>query len=181
VTAEVAFRPELVDPTAFIAPGAVVRGDVKIGPQSSVWFQAVLRGDTEPIRIGGRSNVQDGAVLHADPGFPCNVGDGVTIGHRAVVHGAIVEDNVVIGMGSIILNGAKIGRDSIIAAGAVVTEGSEIPPGSLALGVPAKIRRTLTPEEIEHNRHAADHYVENAKRYNLRPASGASIRGERPA
>jgi carbonic anhydrase/acetyltransferase-like protein (isoleucine patch superfamily) len=168
--AEITFRSELVDPTAFIAPGAVVRGDVSIGPHASIWFQAVIRGDTEPIRIGSRSNVQDGAVLHADPGFPCTIGDGVTIGHRAIVHGATVEENVVIGMGSIILNGARIGRDSIIAAGAVVTEGTEIPPGSLAMGVPAKVRRTLTPEEIEHNRMSAEHYVENAKRYAERPA-----------
>jgi carbonic anhydrase/acetyltransferase-like protein (isoleucine patch superfamily) len=177
MTSRVTFRSELVDPTAFIAPGAVVRGDVAIGPRSSVWFQAVIRGDTEPIRIGSRSNVQDGAVLHADPGYPCTIGDGVTIGHRAIVHGATVEENVVIGMGSIVLNGARIGRDSIVAAGAVVTERTEIPPGSLALGVPAKVRRALTPEEIEHNRLSAAHYVENAKRYDERAARD----GERPA
>ncbi len=162
---KITFRSELVDPSAFIAPGAVVVGDVTIGPQSSVWFQAVLRGDCEAIRIGSRSNVQDGAVLHADPGLPCIIGDGVTIGHQAIVHGATVGDNVVVGMGSIVLNGAKIGRDSIIAAGAVVTEGADIPPGSLVMGLPGKVRRAVTPEEIEHNRYAAEHYMENAKRY----------------
>jgi len=162
------FRPDLVDPTVYIAAGAVIVGDVTIGPQSSVWFLAVIRGDCEAIRIGSRSNVQDGCVLHADPGFPCTIGDAVTIGHRAIVHGATVEDNVVIGMGSIILNGAKIGRDTIIAAGAVVTERADIPPGSLVMGIPGKVRRGLTPEEIAYNRLAAEHYVENAKRYRQR-------------
>src|SRR5580693_4230045 len=110
------FRPEQIHPTVFLAPGSVVVGDVTIGEQSSVWFQAVIRGDTEAIRIGRRSNVQDGAVLHADPGFPCSLGDGVTVGHRAIVHGATVADNVTIGMGAIVLNGAKIGADSIVGA-----------------------------------------------------------------
>ncbi len=174
---DITHRSELVDPSAFVAPGAVVVGDVTIGPQSSIWFQAVLRGDCEAIRVGSRSNVQDGCVLHADPGFPCTIGDGVTIGHRAIVHGATVGNNVVVGMGSIVLNGAKIGRDSIVAAGAVVTEGADIPPGSLVMGVPGKVRRALTSEETEYNRHAAQHYVENAKRYGERPTSSS----ERPA
>ncbi len=170
MSSRIAHRSELVDPSAFIAPGAVVVGDVTIGPQSSVWFQAVIRGDCEAIRIGSRSNVQDGCVLHADPGFPCTIGDGVTIGHRAIVHGATLQDNVVVGMGAIVLNGARVGRDSIIAAGAVVTEGADIPPGSLVMGMPGKVRRALTPEETQYNRHAAEHYVENAKRYGARPA-----------
>jgi carbonic anhydrase/acetyltransferase-like protein (isoleucine patch superfamily) len=164
-SSKVSFRSDLVDPSAFIAPGAVVAGDVTIGPQASVWFQAVIRGDCEAIRIGARSNVQDGSVLHADPGFPCTIGEGVTIGHRAIVHGATVEDNVTVGMGSIILNGARIGRDSIIAAGAVVTEGAEVPPGSLVMGVPGQVRRAVTPEEIERNCRSAAYYVENATRY----------------
>jgi carbonic anhydrase/acetyltransferase-like protein (isoleucine patch superfamily) len=168
MSAKIAHRSELVDASAFIAPGAVVVGDVTIGPGSSVWFQAVLRADCEAIRIGRRSNVQDGCVLHADPGFPCTIGEGVTIGHRAIVHGATVGDNVMVGMGAILLNGAHVGPDSIIAAGAVVPPGADIPPGSLVMGVPGKVRRAVTQEEIEHNRAAAEHYVENAKRYDPR-------------
>ncbi len=160
-----AFRPDQVAATAFIAPGAAVVGDVTLGENASVWFAAVLRGDTEPIRVGARTNIQDGSVLHADPGFPCTLGEGVTVGHRAIVHGAVIEDNVLIGMGAIVLNGAHIGRDSIIAAGAVVTQGAEIPPGSLVMGMPAKVKRPLKPEEIEANRLAAQHYVENAARF----------------
>lgn len=162
---QITFRPELAAATAFIAPGAVVVGDVTLGPDSSVWFQAVIRGDCEAIRIGARSNVQDGCVLHADPGFPCTIGEGVTIGHRAIIHGATVGDNVVVGMGSILLNGARVGENSIIAAGAVVTEGAEIPPGSLVMGMPGKVKRTLTPEEIERNRRSAEHYVHNVQHY----------------
>jgi carbonic anhydrase/acetyltransferase-like protein (isoleucine patch superfamily) len=153
------------DPSVFIAAGAVVVGNVAIGAESSVWFNAVIRADAEAVSLGRRTNVQDGCVLHADPGYPCRIGDGVTVGHRAIVHGAIVDDNVVIGMGAIVLNGAKIGRDSLIAAGAVVTEGSEVPPGSLVVGMPGKVKRPLKLEEIERNRRAAEHYVENAKQY----------------
>lgn len=163
----VRFQPELIDPSAFIAPGAHVMGDVTIGAESSVWFNAVLRGDTDSIRVGRRSNLQDGCVLHADFGLPCTIGDGVTVGHQAIVHGATVENNVIIGMGAIILNGARIGENSIIAAGALVTEGTIIPPNSLAMGMPAKVKRTLSMEEIERLRQSADHYVENAKRYKL--------------
>jgi carbonic anhydrase/acetyltransferase-like protein (isoleucine patch superfamily) len=161
----VRFQPELIDPSVFIAPGAHIVGDVTIGPESSVWFNAVLRGDTDSIRVGRRSNLQDGCVLHADRGLPCTIGNDVTVGHLAIVHGATVEDNVVIGMGSIVLNGARVGANSIIAAGALVTEGCVIPPNSLAMGMPAKVKRTLSMEEIERNRQSATHYVENAKRY----------------
>ena len=161
----VCFQPDLIDPSVFIAPGARIMGDVTIGAESSVWFNAVLRGDTDAIRVGRRSNLQDGCVLHADAGLPCTIGDGVTVGHLAIVHGATVENNVIIGMGSIVLNGARIGENSIIAAGALVTEGCVIPPNSLAIGMPAKVKRTLSIEEIEHNRHSAAHYVENAQRY----------------
>jgi carbonic anhydrase/acetyltransferase-like protein (isoleucine patch superfamily) len=177
MTSDVTFRSELIDPSAFLAPGAVVVGDVTMGAESSLWFSAVIRSDCEAVSLGRRTNVQDGCVLHADPGYPCRIGDGVTIGHRAIVHGAEVGDNVVVGMGAIVLNGARIGRDSIIAAGAVVTEGAEVPPGSLVMGVPGKVRRALTSEEIEHNRLAAAHYVENAKRY----AAMNQLRSERPA
>jgi carbonic anhydrase/acetyltransferase-like protein (isoleucine patch superfamily) len=164
-TNPVRFRPELIDSSVFIAPGAHVMGDVTIGAESSVWFNAVLRGDTDSIRVGRRTNLQDGSVLHADLGVPCTIGDGVTVGHQAIVHGATVENNVIIGMGAIILNGARIGENSVIAAGALVTEGAVIPPNSLAMGMPAKVKRTLSLEEIERIRQSADHYVENAKRY----------------
>lgn len=154
----------LVAPSVYVAAGAQIIGDVTIGEESSVWFNAVIRGDTEAIRIGRRTNVQDACVLHADPGFPCTVGDGVTIGHSAVVHGAEVGDNVVIGMHAVLMNGAKVGQDSIVAVGAVVTEGSVVPPGSLVMGLPGKVTRALAPHEIEHNRQSAAHYVHHARR-----------------
>lgn len=157
------FRPEQVDETAYIAPGAVVVGDVTIGAGASVWFHAVIRGDCAAIRVGAGSNVQDGAILHADPGFPCTLGRGVTVGHGAVVHGATVEDNVIVGMKAVVQNGATIGANSIVAVGAVVTEGVQIPPGSLVMGIPAKIKRPLEPHEIEMNRYSAEHYCENAR------------------
>ncbi|HEX3871795.1 MAG TPA: gamma carbonic anhydrase family protein [Pirellulales bacterium] len=148
-------------------------GDVAIAEDSSVWFNAVVRADTEAVRIGRGTNVQDNCVLHADPGFPCTVGNGVTIGHSAIVHGATVGDNVTIGMSAVVMNGAQIGRDSIVAAGAVVTEGTVVPAGSLVLGLPAKVKRPLEPHEIEHNRLAAMHYVAMAARYRDE-TSGAS-------
>ena len=159
------FRREQVHSSVFLATGAVVIGDVTIGEHSSVWFNAVVRGDTEAIRIGAMSNVQDGAVLHADPGFPCTLGDSVTVGHGAIVHGAQVEDGVTIGMGAIVLNGARIGRGSLIGAGALVPEHAEIPPGSLVLGVPGKVRRALSSEEVEKHQAAAARYVEAAREY----------------
>jgi carbonic anhydrase/acetyltransferase-like protein (isoleucine patch superfamily) len=159
------YRPNQVDPSVFVAAGAVVVGDVTIGAESSVWFNAVLRGDTEPIRIGRRTNIQDLCMVHADPGFPCVIGDGVTVGHAAIVHGATVGDNVTIGMHAVVMNGAVIGPDSIVGVGAVVTEGTQVPAGSLVLGLPGKVKRPTTPEEIDHNRHAAAHYVENARRF----------------
>jgi carbonic anhydrase/acetyltransferase-like protein (isoleucine patch superfamily) len=159
------FRADQVDETAFVAAGAVVVGDVTLCAESSVWFNAVLRGDVEAIRIGRRTNVQDGAVLHADAGLPCTLGDDVTVGHAAVVHGATVGDRVIVGIKSVVLNGVRIGADSVIAAGAVVAEGTEIPPGSLVMGVPAKIRGQVTDEHRERIRHAAAHYVENARRF----------------
>ena len=125
------FRPELVADTVFIAPGATVLGDVSIEAESIVLFGAVIRGDTEAIRIGKQTNIQDLCVLHADPGVPCVLGDRVTIGHSAIVHGATIEDDVMIGMRAVILNGAEIGQGSIVAAGAVVTAGTTVPPGSV--------------------------------------------------
>jgi carbonic anhydrase/acetyltransferase-like protein (isoleucine patch superfamily) len=151
--------------SVYVAPGAVVVGNATIGEDSSVWFNAVVRADCEAIFVGRRTNIQDTCVLHADPGFPCVVGDGVTIGHGAVVHGATVGDNVTIGMNAVVMNGAQIGQDSIVAVGAVVTEGTVVPPGSLVVGLPAKVKRGLTADEIERNRWAAEHYVENARHF----------------
>ncbi|MDA1054587.1 MAG: gamma carbonic anhydrase family protein [Planctomycetota bacterium] len=159
------FRDDLIDPTAYIARGAIVLGDVKIGAESSIWFNAVVRGDTEAIRIGSQTNVQDLCVLHADAGFPCVLGDRVTVGHAAIVHGAAVEDDCMIGMRAVVMNGAKIGKGSLIAVGAVVTEGTEVPPGSVVMGVPGKVRRDVTDADRERIAHAALHYVEQAKRF----------------
>lgn len=158
-------RPELIDPTAFIAPGAVVLGDVTIGAESSVWYSAVIRGDTAAIRIGRQTNVQDSCILHADPGFPCTLGNGVTLGHGAIVHGATVEDDCLIGMRAVVMNGAKIGRGSIVAVGSVVLEGMEVPPGSVVMGQPAKIKRQVTEQDRERIRHAAEHYVAAGRMY----------------
>ena len=155
-------RPTVPD-DAWVAPGAVLAGAVTLGPQTSVWYAAVLRADTETISIGARTNIQDGTVVHADPGHPAQVGDGVTVGHRAVVHGCTVGDDVLVGMGAVIMNGARIGSGSLIAAGAVVLEGTEIPPGSLVAGVPAKVRRPLTDEERSRIGSAAKRYCELAR------------------
>lgn len=161
----VQFRPEQIADRVFIAPNATVLGDVTIGVESSVWFGSVIRGDTEAIRIGEQTNVQDLCVLHADPGFPCTLGDRVTLGHAAIVHGATVEDDVLIGMRAVIMNGARIGSGSIIAVGAVVTEGLEIPPGSVVTGMPGKVRAATTERHAEMIRRGADHYVESARRF----------------
>ena len=138
--------PDIAD-GAWIAPGAVVVGRVTIGTDTGVWYTAVLRADTESVTVGEGTSVQDGTVVHADPGFPASIGSGVTVGHRAVVHGCTVEDDCLIGMGAVILNGATIGRGSIVAAGAVVSQGVTIPPGSLVAGVPGKVRRETTEDE----------------------------------
>jgi carbonic anhydrase/acetyltransferase-like protein (isoleucine patch superfamily) len=148
--------------SAWVAPGANVIGDVSLGDESSVWYGAVLRGDTEPIRIGARSNVQDGCILHADPGFPAIVGEGCVVGHNAVVHGCEIGDNCLVGMGATILNGAKIGDGSIVAAGAVVPEGREFPPGSLIVGIPAKHIGEVTEEQAADIERGASEYVERA-------------------
>ncbi len=136
-----------IDPSAWVAPGAVVAGQVTLGADVGVWYTAVVRADHDPISIGPGSNLQDGAVMHADPGFPATVGADVTIGHRAVVHGCTVEDECLIGMGAVLLNGCVIGRGSLVAAGAVVSQGVTIPPNSLVAGVPGKVRRETTEEE----------------------------------
>jgi carbonic anhydrase/acetyltransferase-like protein (isoleucine patch superfamily) len=140
-------REPQVDAEAFVAPTASVIGGVTLGAGSSVWYGAVVRGDVESISVGASSNVQDNCTLHADPGFPVTVGERVSIGHNAVVHGATVEDDCLIGMGATVLNGAVIGAGSLVAAQALVPQGMVVPPGSLVAGVPAKVRRELTEEE----------------------------------
>lgn len=154
-----------IGPKAFVADGARLIGAVHLSEGASVWFNAVLRGDTEPIRVGRFSNVQDNCTLHADPGFPCQVGDFVTIGHNAVVHGCTIEDNVLVGMHATILNGARVGRDTIVGAGALVTEKARIPAGSLVVVVPGRVARALRPEEIEGIRRSAEGYARRAERY----------------
>lgn len=139
-------RPQ-VHEQAWVAPGAVLAGQVGVGAESGIWYTVVVRADFAPITIGSRTNVQDGTVIHADPGFPATIGDGVTIGHRAVVHGCTVEDDVLIGMGAVLMNGVTVGAGSLIAAGAVLTQGTRIPPGSLVAGLPGKVRRELTEAE----------------------------------
>jgi carbonic anhydrase/acetyltransferase-like protein (isoleucine patch superfamily) len=140
----------VIDPEAFVAPTAVVVGAVHMAPRSSIWYGAVARADAERIEIGEGSNVQDGSTLHADPGFPLVVGRGVTVGHRVVLHGARVDDDVLVGMGSVVMNGAHIGSGSIVAAGAVVTQGTEVPPGSVVAGIPAKVVRQATEDDRAH-------------------------------
>ncbi|WP_224390345.1 gamma carbonic anhydrase family protein [Pseudonocardia sp. ICBG1293] len=132
---------------AWVAPGAVLAGEVSVGAETGIWYTCVLRADLAPITVGARTNVQDGSVLHADPGFPLVIGDGVTIGHRAVVHGCTVSDDVLIGMGAVLMNGVHVGAGSLIAAGAVLTQGTVVPPGSLVAGVPGKVRRELSQAE----------------------------------
>ena len=127
----------------FVADDAVVAGNVTVGRDATLWFGVVLRAEDAPITVGAGTNVQDGSVLHADPDYPCTVGEGVTIGHRAVVHGCTLEDGVLVGMGAVVLNGAVVGAGSLVAAGAVVREGARIPPDSLVAGVPAEVRKDL--------------------------------------
>ncbi|MBB2946964.1 carbonic anhydrase/acetyltransferase-like protein (isoleucine patch superfamily) [Actinoplanes lutulentus] len=152
-----------VAPTAWVAPGAVVAGRVTLGADVSVWYQTVVRADLEDVAIGPGTNLQDGVVVHADPGFPVSVGSGVSVGHRAVLHGCTIEDDVLIGMGAIVMNGAHIGTGSIVAAGALVPEGSRIPAGSLVLGMPAKVRRPITEGERASIAANAEVYIELAK------------------
>lgn len=151
------FEPKLESPV-FIAPGSFVIGQVELGREVSIWFNTVVRGDSDRIVIGAGSNLQDNSVVHVDEGVPVHIGQGVTIGHRAIIHGATIADEVLIGMGSIIMNHARIGTHSIIGAGSLVTEGLEIPPGSLVYGVPARIVRALNPQEITRIEQSWRHY-----------------------
>ena len=149
----------------FVAPSATLIGQVSLAQGASVWFGAVLRGDTEPIDVGEGSNVQDQAVLHADPGFPLKIGKGVTIGHLAMLHGCTIEDHVLVGIGAVVLNGARIGEGSLVGAGALVTEGKVIAPRSLVVGSPARVIRTLDENQVAGLKANAAHYVQNGKRY----------------
>jgi carbonic anhydrase/acetyltransferase-like protein (isoleucine patch superfamily) len=149
----------------FMAHNATVIGSVVIHNNVSIWFNAVIRGDNDPITIEEDTNIQDGAVIHTDAGIPVNIGKGVTVGHQAMLHGCTVGDNSLIGINAVILNNAKIGRNCIIGANCMITQGKEIPDNSMILGSPGKIIREVTPEEVEELKHSAEHYVENFKRF----------------
>ncbi|HEV3272987.1 MAG TPA: gamma carbonic anhydrase family protein [Candidatus Methylacidiphilales bacterium] len=156
-----------IDPTAYVAPQAVVIGDVRLAAHSSVWPTAVLRGDINFIEIGEGSNIQDGSIVHLADDLPTRVGRLVTVGHRAILHACTVEDECLIGMGATILDGAVIGRGSIVGAHALVTKETRIPPGSLVMGTPAKVARALSPDEIAGIRIWADHYIELVPLYKM--------------
>ncbi|MGP4109855.1 gamma carbonic anhydrase family protein [Streptomyces sp. 4N509B] len=164
-------KPE-VHPDAWVAPGVVLVGRTSIAERASVWYGAVLRADMDSITLGARSNIQDGCVVHTDFGFPTTVGEGVSVGHRAVLHGCTVGDDVLVGMGAVVLNGARVGDSCLIAAGTVVLEGTEIPPGSLVAGVPGKVRRQLTDEERERLRVNAQHYLDLSAAHAASHANG---------
>jgi carbonic anhydrase/acetyltransferase-like protein (isoleucine patch superfamily) len=154
-----------IHPEAFTAPTSVVLGEVVLAAGSSIWYHTVLRADCGPVTLGVDSNIQDNCTVHVDPGFAVTVGDRVSVGHNAVLHGCTVEDDVLVGMGAALLNGAHVGAGSLVAAQALVPQGMEIPPGSLVAGVPAKIKRELTPEEREGIRANSDMYLELARRH----------------
>jgi len=166
-----------VDASAFVDASAQVIGDVHIGAESSVWMNAVIRGDVHRIRIGRRSNIQDLTMVHVmRDSHPTTIGDEVTVGHSAVLHGCTIEDRVLIGMGATLLNGAHVGADSVVAAGSLVTEGTRIPPRSLVMGRPGKVKRPLTDDEVAEIRFYADNYVA----YRLDYLAEAAGRAERP-
>jgi carbonic anhydrase/acetyltransferase-like protein (isoleucine patch superfamily) len=167
-------QPQLIADDAFVASNATLRGEVHIGSEACILFGAILRGDCEPIRIGDQSNIQDLCCLHADPGFPCSVGKRVTVGHGAIVHGATVEDECLIGIRAVLLNGAIIGKGSIVAAGSLVPEGKVIPPNSLVMGTPAKVVRVTTERDQEMISRGWQHYVETAKQYRVSEPSSSS-------
>ena len=158
--------PSLAD-TAWVADSAQVIGNVELAEDASVWFGCILRGDGERLSIGRGCNVQDGSVIHADPGFPVTLGENVSIGHQVMLHGCTVGEGSLIGIQAVLLNGAKIGKHCLVGAGALVTEGKEFPDGSMILGSPARVVRQLTHEQIEGLKRIATHYVENAKRFRL--------------
>jgi carbonic anhydrase/acetyltransferase-like protein (isoleucine patch superfamily) len=151
--------------SAYVDASAQVIGDVEIGERSSVWPNASVRGDTGPIRIGEETSIQDNCVLHLDEGFPLTVGNRVTVGHSVTLHGCTIEDETLIGIGAIVLNGARVAKGSVVAAGALVAEGMQVPPDTLVMGVPAKPKRPVTPEEQVRFREGVQHYVDKARAY----------------
>lgn len=154
-----------VDPTAYVADSATVIGQARLLAHSSVWFGAIVRSDSDVITIGENSNVQDGAVLHADPGFPLTLEKNVTVGHQAMLHGCTIGEGSLVGIQAVVLNGAKIGKNSLVGAGALVTEGKEFPDNSLIIGSPAKAVRTLSETDVKNMHHAYEHYVERGQFY----------------
>ena len=156
--------PKLAD-SAWVADSAQIMGDVELAEDTSIWFGTIIRGDTDTIRIGRGSNIQDLSVLHADPGFPLTIGEEVTVGHMVMLHGCTIGRGALIGIGAIVLNGAKIGRNSIVGAGALVTEGKEFPAGSLIVGSPARVMRALDDNALAMLKLSAAHYVEKARAY----------------
>ena len=159
-------RPTLpADGSSWIAPGAQLIGDARLGREVGIWFRVVIRADNTPIVIGDRTNIQEGAILHSDPDIPCTVGFGCTIGHRAILHGCTIGDNVLIGMGATVLNRAEIGGNCLVGAGALVTEGKVFPPGSLIVGSPARVVRMLDEAAIEGLRRSANDYAARARDY----------------
>jgi len=155
----------IIHSTAFVAPGAVVVGDVTLGPGASVWYGAVLRGDMDRIVVGTNTNVQDGTIVHVDEGIPCRIGDRVGIGHRAILHGCTVDDDCLVGMGAVLLNGVRLGVGAVVGAGAVVPEGMVVPPGMLVLGLPARVSRAVDEALRARQRATVAHYVALAARH----------------
>lgn len=153
------------DPTSWVAPGVVLAGAVTLGPDVSVWYGTVVRADLDRISVGARTNLQDGCVLHTDPGLHLDIGHGVTVGHRAVLHGCRIEDDVILGMGAVVMNRAVIGTGSIVGAGALVPEGTTIPPRSLVLGAPARVKRGTSDDELTLIHLNAEHYVTLARQH----------------
>lgn len=158
-------RVRLAGTGHFIAYDATLVGDITLGSDVNIWFKAVIRAENDAVTIGERTNVQEGCVLHVDPGFPLAIGANVTVGHRAVLHGCTIGDGVLIGINAVVLNGARIGAGTLIGAGALVPEGKEVPPGVLVVGSPGRVLRELKPEEKEMLRHASQVYVERSKLY----------------
>ena len=155
----------MIDPTVFIAQGAIVLGDVALGKDVSIWYNAVIRGDTDKITIGPQTNIQDLTMVHADPGVPCVIGSRVTVGHRAILHGCTIGDDCLIGMGAIVLNHVQVGNGSVIGAGAVLVEGTIVPPSSLVLGIPGRVFRQVDEGMLERLAHGWRHYVDQARRH----------------
>ncbi|HXW96979.1 MAG TPA: gamma carbonic anhydrase family protein [Gemmatimonadales bacterium] len=154
-----------IHPTAFVAPSAMVMGDVELGEESSLWYTTVVRGDMAPIRIGSQTNLQDGTIVHVDEGVPCTIGRRVGVGHRAILHGCTVEEDCLVGMGSVLLNGVVVGRGSVIAAGALLPEGMQVPPGSLVMGMPGRVVRPVDSALARRIEHTWRHYVGQARRH----------------